>query len=725
MRLGISSLDGANFYACVLENWGDPFGREAWCSETISYWHRQAEIPYSGGYRDHREETWLLDWQLPNTSALRTFYQVEEEQRFPRGRWIDWSDLDYGDFQPGVNGPLPGAYVCIRCYTDHGDGTGDWSGGHSMMVDEMTIYQTVGGAVDRVHIVLLEGNTAVGVNYQRYMDDILAVTPYGSGYFDDCDNADGMKILGFGIDLNGLTREPIYDESRLHYEIVPATAHAAPLESVRMRDPIWDQHYAPLIPKLVDYADKVLELGINVQIPAEWAEISGIPDGTDHRWNFPLGAAGAGPQTVEIDLLDVHPLLVKGIVLGWHAGFIPEGYQVQWAGADQVYHDTTVPSFEGVEMPEDEDFVVPVPIMFGESGARVRYVKLVFPQGTFRQGASLEELRFIYDWGPDQDVPLSPAESRVTHPTRDPDAAPTTGPDATPTIGPAPSPATCPNECLCLAETEGEELGLGLCAGARTLCGSGASGAPRLCYEKPPRETECPADCPCLTKAEADQLGLVLCQGKESVCGHVEGTDLRKHCYEKPVAEAVCPSECLCLAEAEGKKLGLAVCNGTKTACGTDPSGAPRLCYEKPPRETKCPADCPCLTKAEAEQLGLVLCQGKEIVCGHVESTDLLKYCYEKLLEGTQCPASCLCRTVAQARELGLELCGDERTPCGTDAAGAPRYCYLKPERSMCPVGCSCLTDVEAKSLGKELCQDESIVCGQVEGADAVMHCYE
>jgi len=63
MLLGLNSTSSATSVALMLEALSgigmSMYDREAWCSETISYWHREAGIPYSVGYR--RSE-WHLDW---------------------------------------------------------------------------------------------------------------------------------------------------------------------------------------------------------------------------------------------------------------------------------------------------------------------------------------------------------------------------------------------------------------------------------------------------------------------------------------------------------------------------------------------------------------------------------------------------------------------------------------------------------------------------------------
>jgi len=57
--------------------------------------------------------------------------------------------------------------------------------------------------------------------------------------------------------------------------------------------------------------------------------ISGIPDGQQVNWLFPKGLPG-GVEVV-IDLLDVHPLPIKGMELSWSSSALPGDYRVQFS----------------------------------------------------------------------------------------------------------------------------------------------------------------------------------------------------------------------------------------------------------------------------------------------------------------------------------------------------------------------------------------------------------
>ena len=81
MKAWLMSLDA--FFTPYYE------AREAWCSETISYWHRETGIPYPGGYKCG----WHCDWLNQNVGELKTWYTTEGDGG--RGRWMEPCDVDY------------------------------------------------------------------------------------------------------------------------------------------------------------------------------------------------------------------------------------------------------------------------------------------------------------------------------------------------------------------------------------------------------------------------------------------------------------------------------------------------------------------------------------------------------------------------------------------------------------------------------------------------------
>jgi len=399
MCLGANSAVTAHNMAWTIDLFGQ-CDRQAWCSETISYWHREAGIPYSGGLRN---TSWHLAWQCPNTNALHTFYRVEEEIAGGRGRWIDWWELDYDDFRPGVNAPVPGAYVKIQKCEIGADGQPDWKDCngtcHSMMVDTMTVYRTSSGDIQRVAVEFIEGNAGADheVRNTRDVDDLLSVTPLG-----DDDFAGSKRIVGFGIDLSP-DGTPIYGRS-ISYVTVPASPD--PDSTLPGTWRVTAQ--APLVRELADYARR-LQLEGGIETWCSHPRIQGtsrLPDGHLVRWALPADLPGV--VTVAIDLKQEHPLKIWGIYLDWSTQGVPEWIRVWWAGADGAKKPATVPRLRvtGAGRVLEWHPDMPVPVLFDSSGADVQYIMIELPTG---EALTLEELSFVYKWPGGEDA----AENRI------------------------------------------------------------------------------------------------------------------------------------------------------------------------------------------------------------------------------------------------------------------------------------------------------------------------
>ncbi len=407
IRLGLNSSSSANTMAAILEALTvvgiNPYDREAWCSETISYWHREAGIPYSTGYR---RSTWHLDWQLTNTDAIRTFYLVEElldlmPFNTGRGRWIDWNDLDYSNFQPGINAPAPGSYVLIRKYDD---ATATWKGhSHSMMINEMTIHKDVSGDVVQVEVSLLEGNggSPGEVRDTSSIDDLIAYTPAGSEWL-----SSGRKILGFGVDLDA-SGTPIFDTSRLHYQ-KDLFAVATLFKPIQTKDPLWERIYAPLVQKLVEYATKVKD-GPIIKGPVSVIGKGGVPDGRSITWKFGPTVNRTQEKGIEItiDLLQDHPLPLLGVAIRWE-GAMPGQFSVRFAANGQRYQSVSSPDSKLLKLSTRQIQSFLMPISFGKQSRKVRLIQLYFPPGSIPVGATISELSFMYDWGPSEDAEFNP-----------------------------------------------------------------------------------------------------------------------------------------------------------------------------------------------------------------------------------------------------------------------------------------------------------------------------
>lgn len=401
MVIGINDPDAADFAALCFELWGCPYvdtgntttGRMPWCSEAISYWHNRAAFPYPGGLRN---SDWFMSWQHIGTGSLINYYKTEESLG-GRGRWVDYTDIDYANFWPGWNAPCPGAYVPIRAW----DGTQFLGGStaHSMMVDEMTIRRRPNGTVLDVELTFVEGNASNKVKAERVIDDLLTYTPYGSGVIDNYGGP--RKFMGFGIDLNeyGI---PVYDPDRIHWETVPwsySKVHPMPdmtSELPVFRDPYWDR----LRPELTRHALAMKKTPPVARPSTPLVQASRLPDGEpEKRWVFPAGLDDKAPDgvAVEVDLGAEHPLGVRGLMLEWQARTVPVGYSVGWAGADRKYREAKLPApKEALKRAEGQQPLL-MPVRFGRKGGKVRFLKFSFPKGTFKEQAVLADIGFVYD----------------------------------------------------------------------------------------------------------------------------------------------------------------------------------------------------------------------------------------------------------------------------------------------------------------------------------------
>lgn len=403
MVLGCNSPGCALFASWALWAFGQIFDeREEWCSETISYWHRETGIPYSNGFGT----SWHADWQIHSVGDLRTWYDTEDTDG-GRGRWIPEYLVDYDDFELGVTVPVPGAYVAIRSYDDVHAGwyEGDLAHTHSLMVNEMWVHKNGAGKVVRVEVTLVEGNSGEQVTDQRHWDDVLSLTVAGSDWL-----SSQRKIYGFGIDLDA-QRQPIYDPSRLHYVQHPFVFAGPFIKPVMADDAEWAAHSTKYVVPLKDYAKMLREHhGPKVTCSSGLLKISGIPDGGNVRWEFFKDVQD--PFEVEVDLLQTHPLSIKGILMTWAGGFLPVDFKVRYAPGNHEYEDATLPDLNKMAPPGQTPLIT-VPATFGDgvSGESVRYVKFVFPRGALQADATIMELRFRYLGGPWKDTKDNPRET--------------------------------------------------------------------------------------------------------------------------------------------------------------------------------------------------------------------------------------------------------------------------------------------------------------------------
>jgi hypothetical protein len=406
MVIGTTSETWAEV-ASQLLSLGVPFDeREEWCSETVSFWHYQNNLPYPGGYRN----TWYHDWKNRGVGAMETWYRTEAGKTKGLGRWIAGEEVTYEPFELGVTVPVPGAYVAIRAYDDVLDAwkTGDDARTHSLMIDEMWVYRDIGGEVCQVEVTLLEGNSGSEVHNDRRWDDILDITPQGSESL----GTSKRKIYGFGIDLEpaGTPYRARYDPSRLHEvevwcRILPAYMSVTPRDEDR-------EGYGKLLLRFRDYAEKARMAGGPVAASLHpLVKATRLPDGRTNRWIFPRDVQG--PVTVGVDLLDVHPLPVTGIVLTWAPGFFPKAFDVRFSEDGEKYANAVVPDLSNAVGRAGVPMMVPVAFTTTGKGVPVRYVEFAFPGGAFPSKATLREIAFRYEDGPWADAADNPVPQRV------------------------------------------------------------------------------------------------------------------------------------------------------------------------------------------------------------------------------------------------------------------------------------------------------------------------
>jgi hypothetical protein len=392
-------------------------GREEWCSETVSFWHREAEIPYDNGYFS---PLWHHNWQNYSVAEMKTWYETEEAlvesplQPFAgRGRWISYRDLDYENFELGVTVPVPGSYMSICGMYFYLANSAYWKDlgetGHSLMIDEMTIHLDSSGDVFQVEATFLEGNSGKQVTDGRYLDDLLKYTPAGTGWIPT-----ERKIYGFGVDLDE-QGDPIYDPSRLHYEYHPAVLKPPYLEPADVADPDWEQVLAQRTSRLRAYARMVAQNRGPAVSSTGPVQVSGMPDNHSVEWVFP--GPLSEPVQVVVDLLDEHPVPIQGLALRWSGSLPPYGYRVQYAGKDGKWVEALVPEFP---TPAGTGSPPLAPISFSDTGGkRVRYLRFLFPAGSFFDRTTLRELTFFYDFGPFEDSADNPIGPPTFSPVAD------------------------------------------------------------------------------------------------------------------------------------------------------------------------------------------------------------------------------------------------------------------------------------------------------------------
>lgn len=398
MVLGLSSIDQAKDMACLFDAFpvlSETYKRMWWCSETISYWHKEKGIPYPSGYKN---SSWLLDWQLISSGAIRSFYEAEEASS-GRGRWINYDEIDYEHPVLGVNIPVPGAYIRIAPF-DQATGVWDWDPAHSQMINEMTITRMPEGKITHISFTILEGNSGEEVKNTGNCEDLWEALPNGSG------GIGTKKINGFGIDLDS-EGNPVFDESKITYELTNEPREPFEEADREIRDPVWEAEFAPMVDAIAKYAIQLKKTAISVSTNAETLKFSKLPDSKGEKWEFPDKFKNIEPRGVEIEinLQDEHPVPLRGIRIAWHTEKLPVGYACSWAGKDKKFQDAQVPFLDISTVHSGDKSMTLVPILFSRASVRAQYIKLSFPPASIKSKAAISDINLIYDWGKDTDDP--------------------------------------------------------------------------------------------------------------------------------------------------------------------------------------------------------------------------------------------------------------------------------------------------------------------------------
>lgn len=501
MRLGCNRW----WEAHVMEGFSDKPRREAWCSETVAYWHREAGVPYPQGYYN---EDYYQNWQLPNARAIATWYQTEESIG-GRGRWVDSTELDYTNFQPGINAPCPGAYQAWVRYHEDPPGSGNWKWGwdnvHSQVIDEMWVYRKSDGTVVRVDIRLIEGNAGNRVTDTGTVQNIIDFTPLGNGF-----DSNNRKIAGWGIDIvNG---SPYCRSDRVHYigvEEGPQLIYAGQRDLL----PKASESNRELVQRLGAYARSNSGKKPGLKFSGAIERKSVFDTQRPDERLIAAQAVAHKDLDIRIDLNKPHPLPIKGARLELT---LPEGSSpprtMTYAGKG-LFGTSLFPSFV---------------LLSGEVPHHsVRFIRFIVPKGSLTEDTYIERFVIDYDWGPDTDDPNWQPQQLAYQETG---KEPITG-------------AQCPAGCICMTIEEAKKLGYDFCQKKLTECGKDASGNTLYCVGQPvtPAPSQCPAGCVCVSKVEAEKLGYILCNRQIIECG-TDSSGVPMYCYAKAVTPETKPT---------------------------------------------------------------------------------------------------------------------------------------------------------------------------------------
>jgi hypothetical protein len=412
MQLHIDSPDMSHFAAHLVDPWvsdvADAFPAQAWCTETVSFWHREAHVPYTEGYA---RPFWYPSAYPTYVLEISRWYAVEEVLAAwgfgGRGRWIEGQELDYDNFIPGVNGPCPGAYQGWLTYDPV---FGKWSTDctHSQVVDSLTVHRVGGalGEITRIDVHVIEGNASDGtfvdldgatvsrgrVKDNRTYVDVIDYTSLG-----DIDLPCGNKqwrIYGWGIDLHG-NGSSYCDDSKIGTVITYESAYYPPPQSPSNPD-------SAAVNQILGYA-AATQGQVFIASNSPLVHTSGAWPTTTMPWVIPPAPHPVNPVFIDIDLLQQHPIPVRGIVIDWVDGFAPSQYEVWWAGSDLQIHIQPVFLNPTILPPQGQGHV-PLPVRFAPAPSYpVRYLRLAFQNPALIREYRISGVHLLFETGEGQE----------------------------------------------------------------------------------------------------------------------------------------------------------------------------------------------------------------------------------------------------------------------------------------------------------------------------------
>lgn len=371
---------------------------EAWCTETIAYWGDRATTPYAQGYYTARHH---LSSYVTSANEMRQWY-IDEEAigGLIRGRWIDGTELDYANFEPGVNGPCPGAYQQIFKWepadTD-GDGT-PWnnSNSHSQMIDSMVVYRlgAIDGPVQRIDVRMVQGNIGFAapsvyarVTNTTWYYDIMPFTALGP----DASVLDtkGRKIRGWGVNMNS-DGSVDTDPARIRTVVtLLIRAYPAPTGS--------ENSDAAHVSQMLAY-HSATGGGVDVTTNSSLVSTGGALPTETVPWVIPPAPHPADPVYIDVDLRAQHPNPVESITIDW-VDAVPSYFEVWWSGVPVTIMKrfVTVPT-GAPSVPAGTTIPFTVALSPGTigTGFPIRYARICIPNTSLTRTFSIRGIHYNY-----------------------------------------------------------------------------------------------------------------------------------------------------------------------------------------------------------------------------------------------------------------------------------------------------------------------------------------